>query len=449
MLTINSKFTKNLIVNFPLKYTRKYNNILKKPIIYFDFCEFYNNSAKFFCKSESKQNLESNNNFEKIIEKENFCFSKNSILSENINDLQNSNNSNLNNINLNKTISQESPFSLEKQNIAELRLENIVDINHSSSPVLTLKNKILNRDLKSIKKELSELSKFKLCVLNTSVALSSYAFYSVISHTTSDFFLFGFGTLFISMTTQVLNQIIEKKYDKQMIRTYMRPLPRERITDKEAWIISGVFWSASSFFYYLTAPHAILFSNGILLLYILGYTPLKRHSNISMHIGALVGALPALLGSYAATGIFNLESSLLLGAYIMAWQYPHFYGILYQNKDDYKRAGFKFISVDSNKNYIAYLQMLVAMGAMLYITYRLYKNKILNELTFVLFIGFFIINMYPVLRFIENPSAYAKKIRMKSYMPFLIVLISFFYKAGEKRLKSLKINKNQYNNLTE
>jgi len=422
----NSTFIKNQIVSV----------IKKRPNFSFNFCNLVNSISN---NGSQTNDLKESNNFEKMLEKQNFCFNKNSLLSENPNETENII-SNLNNIDISKTIIQANAISLEKQNAAEIEIGHLAEY-LPNSPVITLKNKILNREFKSIKKELSELSKFKLCVLNTSVALSSYAFYSGVTHTTLDFLLFGGGTLFISMTTQVLNQIIEKKYDKQMIRTHMRPLPRERITEKEAWVISGLFWTTSSLLYYATAPHAILFSNGILLLYILAYTPLKRHSNISMHIGAVVGALPAFLGSYAATGLLGLESSLLLGAYIMAWQYPHFYGILYQNKDDYKRAGFKFISADSSKNYIAYIQMIVAMGAMLYITYRLYKNKILNDFTMTLFCGFFVINMVPVLQFIKNPSAVAKKIRMKSYMPFMIVLISFFYKAGIKRAEAVKSKK--------
>lgn len=434
MLRINSKFTKTLIKNSTLSKLKIDGIFKRRPDILFNFCSKENN----YSNKESTVNESSN--FEKILEKDNFCFSKNSLLSEHPNDTDSNNSSNYNDIDISKTIAQSNSIRLDKHNVAEIAIGNLAE-NLPNSPVLTLRNKILNMEFKSIKKELSELSKFKLCVLNTSVSLSSYAFYSGISHTTLDFLLFGTGTLFISMTTQVLNQIIEKKYDKQMIRTHMRPLPRERITEKEAWVISGIFWTCSSLLYYATAPHAILFSNGILLLYILGYTPLKRHSNLSMHIGAVVGALPALLGSYAATGLLGLESSLLLGAYIMAWQYPHFYGILYQNKDDYKRAGFKFISADCTKNYIAYIQMIVAMGAMLYITYRLYKNRILNDVTMTLFCICFALNMVPVLQFIKNPSAVAKKIRMKSYMPFLIVLISFFYKAGVKRAESVKSRK--------
>ena len=39
----------------------------------------------------------------------------------------------------------------------------------------------------------------------------------------------------------------------------------------------------------------------------------------------------------------TMETALLAG-YIFSWQFPHFYGILYENKDDYKRAGFKMLS---------------------------------------------------------------------------------------------------------
>ena len=225
---------------------------------------------------------------------------------------------------------------LEKDNT-----ENIVPMNDS----VVLEKQSLNKKMKTQWKNISELSKFKLCLLNSSVSIATYAFYAT-TQTTLDYLLFGAGTLFISMNTQVLNQIIEKLYDKQMKRTNSRPLPKQRISDNAAKIISASLWVLSSACYYPTCPNAIFFSNGILFLYILGYTPLKRINNLSMHVGAIVGALPALLGSFAATGMLFPEESLLLAAYILAWQYPHFYGILYQNKEDYKKAGFKEIRTE-------------------------------------------------------------------------------------------------------
>ena len=37
-------------------------------------------------------------------------------------------------------------------------------------------------------------------------------------------------------------------------------------------------------------------------------------------------------------------ATLLLASYIFTWQFPHFYGILYENKDDYRKAGFVMTS---------------------------------------------------------------------------------------------------------
>lgn len=300
---------------------------------------------------------------------------------------------------------------------------------------ITIDKEEISKRTNTFFKDVMELSKFKLCVLNTSVALATYAFYASALHTPLDFLLFTGGTLFISMNTQVLNQIIEKLYDKQMKRTQMRPLPKQRISDKTAWSISLVLWSLSTGMYYITCPHAILFSNAILFLYIGAYTPLKRHSNLSMHIGAIVGALPPLLGSFAATGLLNLEESLLLAGYIFAWQYPHFYGILYQNKEDYKRAGFKFISNNDKKIIIAYVQMIVAMFSMLYILYRLNKTKIMNKVMSSVFLVFYAINLYHVFKFISDPTKYSKLIRRKSYTPFMIIICSFIASSIQRRIK--------------
>jgi heme O synthase-like polyprenyltransferase len=53
--------------------------------------------------------------------------------------------------------------------------------------------------------------------------------------------------------------------------------------------------------------------------------------------------------------------TLLLSTYIFSWQFPHFYGILYEHKDDYKKAGFIMTSNDDpTGNVKAYNQMYAA-----------------------------------------------------------------------------------------
>jgi len=58
----------------------------------------------------------------------------------------------------------------------------------------------------------------------------------------------------------------------------------------------------------------------------------------------VVGALPPFIGTYAQTGMLFDPATLLLASYIFTWQFPHFYGILYENKEDYAKAGFVMTS---------------------------------------------------------------------------------------------------------
>jgi protoheme IX farnesyltransferase len=377
-----------------------------------------------FCDKNKNDNSHKTNFLE---QKDNFCFSKTSILD------QTKNEEGLNDLNENNSNSK-------KEEVSRM---NLVVVDDKLTCELDIKNEDSQELRKSFRKDVMELTKFKLCVLNTSVSVSTYALYSTNLHLMSDFLFFTGGTLCISMTSQVFNQIKEKLIDKKMRRTCGRPLPKQRMKDSTAVAIGGGLWASSLVFYSLSCPHAILFSNLIVLLYIKAYTPMKKNSNTSMHIGALVGALPALLGSYAATGEIFLESSMLLAGYIFAWQYPHFYGILYQNKEDYKKAGFNFISNNDDKTYIAYIQMIAAMFAMLYIVNKLHKSKdkIINDVCFIAYLAFYIKNFIPVLKFNSNPTKYAKSIRKESYMPFLIVLFSFIYNSYNMRKKNLKNDK--------
>jgi protoheme IX farnesyltransferase len=288
-------------------------------------------------------------------------------------------------------------------------------------------------------KDIMEITKFKLCLLNLSVSLSTYAYYSA-QITFINLPFFAMGTLSAAMTTQVLNQIMEKIYDKKMKRTQMRPLPRERMTTREAYIIASSLWCLSMGSFWVCSPHSILFTGTILSLYIFTYTPLKRINNTSMHIGALVGALPALLGSYGVTGTLSLsfnDPAFLLASYIFCWQYPHFYGILYQNKEDYAKAGFKFISNNESKTYIAYIQLIAACIAIIGIAWKLHEKRIMNNYTIAAFAGFYAYNLIPAVMFIKNPVKYAKIMRVRSYTPFLIILGAFIHAST----KSKEINK--------
>jgi protoheme IX farnesyltransferase len=65
---------------------------------------------------------------------------------------------------------------------------------------------------------------------------------------------------------------------------------------------------------------------------------------MSTIIGALPGALPALIGWAASHGSID-RSGAALFAIVFCWQLPHFMAIAWLYRDDYARAGFPMLPV--------------------------------------------------------------------------------------------------------
>ena len=57
-------------------------------------------------------------------------------------------------------------------------------------------------------------------------------------------------------------------------------------------------------------------------------------------VGALVGAIPPLMGWAAAAGDLQPGSAVLAAA-LFSWQMPHFMALAWMCKDDYMRGGYK------------------------------------------------------------------------------------------------------------
>jgi protoheme IX farnesyltransferase len=81
-----------------------------------------------------------------------------------------------------------------------------------------------------------------------------------------------------------------------------------------------------------------------LILYSFVYTPLKQIHPVNTWVGAVVGAIPPLLGWAAASGDISLNS-LILPAALYFWQIPHFMALAYMCRDDYAAGGFKMYSL--------------------------------------------------------------------------------------------------------
>jgi protoheme IX farnesyltransferase len=148
-----------------------------------------------------------------------------------------------------------------------------------------------------------------------------------------------FGTALIVSGANALNMYIERDIDRRMDRTKNRPLPAGRLAPRIAlWF--GVLLSA------IAVPILAIGANPLTallavianLLYVLAYTPLKQHSQFALHVGAIPGAIPPLLGWTAGTGRID-AAGIVLFAILFLWQIPHFIAIALFRKADYARAG--------------------------------------------------------------------------------------------------------------
>ena len=153
------------------------------------------------------------------------------------------------------------------------------------------------------------------------------------------------GTALCSSSAAAWNQILEIPRDKRMKRTQQRPLVKETITLGQAqtaatlWGVGGV-----GLLYVGTDPTTALLGASNIALYAGLYTWMKPRSVYNTWVGAVVGAIPPVMGWTAATGgsILDIEA-VLLGSTLYFWQLPHFMALASMYKSDYVRGGFQML----------------------------------------------------------------------------------------------------------
>jgi len=188
----------------------------------------------------------------------------------------------------------------------------------------------------------AELTKYKLSL---AVALSAVTGYFLYSNITGHSLLFAAaGVFLLSSGAAALNQYTERKTDSLMERTGNRPLPTLRITEKNALATSFVLLASGSIILLFNGP--VPFFLGILnvLLYNLLYTRLKRKTILAIIPGALVGAIPPMIGFASAGGNLGHPYILAFSGFMFLWQLPHFWLLIIKYGKDYNAAGLATIS---------------------------------------------------------------------------------------------------------
>ncbi|KAA8492389.1 Protoheme IX farnesyltransferase, mitochondrial [Porphyridium purpureum] len=181
------------------------------------------------------------------------------------------------------------------------------------------------------------------------------------------------GTFLAAAAANTLNQMYEVRSDAKMVRTRLRPLPSGRIGLLHAGafaLVSGV--SSVALLYYSSGKECAALGLANIFLYAGVYTPLKAIHPVNTFVGAIVGAIPPLMGwcaaAYHASGSksdlihgqlgkpgviarpfesIREHGALILAGVLTLWQIPHFHALAFLLRQDYAAGGIRMLAVSS------------------------------------------------------------------------------------------------------
>ncbi|KAF9448623.1 protoheme IX farnesyltransferase [Macrolepiota fuliginosa MF-IS2] len=231
-----------------------------------------------------------------------------------------------------------------------------------------------------------ELSKSRLTVLNVLTAMSGVAL-SPLPTTVPILLSTAVGTALCSASANSLNQLQEVPFDAQMARTRNRPLCRRAIspTHTAAFAVAtGI--AGPALLWTMVNPTTAILGAANVALYAGAYTWMKRRSVWNTWVGAVVGAVPPLMGwtacggklwpssdypvhlflpDFLSSGVPALDTSMIdnplapfaLFMLLFSWQFPHFNALSYIVRGSYAQAGYRMLSVlDPAKNALVSLR---------------------------------------------------------------------------------------------
>jgi len=161
----------------------------------------------------------------------------------------------------------------------------------------------------------------------------------------------------------IINNVLDKQLDVLMKRLSERVDALEVVGEKLAVTISLIMIAISLFIsvYYINLVNAGLIV-AALLSYTLLYTLyLKRSSPYGTILGGIPGALPILIGYSAVQPNIGLDG-IILFAFMMLWQPPHFWALAQKYKLDYKKAGIPVMPVALGTQYTNIMILLYSIA---------------------------------------------------------------------------------------
>lgn len=148
------------------------------------------------------------------------------------------------------------------------------------------------------------------------------------------------GTLMGTAGALALNQYVEREVDARMVRTRSRPIPSGRMAPREALAFGALMLAVGvGYLWAFVGWLPALLTAVSAATYLWVYTPMKSRSYLATLVGAVPGAVPALIGWAAATGTLHLGAAVLFGIAFL-WQLPHVLALAWLLREDYRIAGF-------------------------------------------------------------------------------------------------------------
>jgi protoheme IX farnesyltransferase len=236
------------------------------------------------------------------------------------------------------------------------------------------------------------------------------------------------GGFLVTSAANCFNEVIEVDLDKLMKRTMDRPMPSGRMTNGQGLVLGLGMGIAGT--YLLGSLNVLtgLLSVFSIILYAFAYTPLKRKSPVAVFVGAIPGALPALIGYVAGQPHGQIDKiALILFAIQFVWQFPHFWAIAWVLDDDYKLAGFRLLPTGKRNMasaVITFTATLILLPVSL-LPYFNHNGGIVLAIVSLLMSLLFIYQAFNLMRTLEISKA--RKLMFGSFYYLPVVQLMFLF----------------------
>lgn len=238
-----------------------------------------------------------------------------------------------------------------------------------------------------------------------------------------------FGTIGIACAASaaaIINHLMDRHIDRNMLRTALRPIAAGRINPTKAFIFALILMAIAAIVlnYYVNQTTALL-TLATFIGYAVIYTMyLKRATPQNIVIGGLFGAMPPLLGWASVSGNIN-PYGVLLVLIIFAWTPPHFWALALYRTTDYAAADIPMLPVTHGKKFtklclLLYTFLLLAVSCLPFVV------KLAGITYFVTALALGTIFIYLAIRLYKISADQENKLSLRTFKYSILYLFLLF-----------------------